>query len=317
MQISTSHKLITNSTLVSKADSFNGNKTSEVNEEDKIVDSYNTTSKLYFKLSDDISKYQIGNINQNKIDKDVMSIYNKYTDKGSFTDFIKMNVDINPIYSLYGKDNPFRSDEFSIYMRENEKILKSTNPTSNLNKMSIDENNQNLKELKITNEVIQSFQQKIENYFKRDTGYGISANFTYYSDEELEDISKANFKNLYSLSDDFTKTEKFGELYNQWQNILTEKKEEGNKLGKNFIEHIYNNDLSELEKTYIINKAHSKSEWVESIDKSKTILKDLLKDNPKMKESIKVDIKNNIKFYENILTDLTDLWKHGDFETKG
>ncbi len=145
--------------------------------------------------------------------------------------------------------------------------------------------------------------------------------FAFYDRDNKEDMAKLaeqgrkGFQNTYRLSDEFAKTEKFDELYEEY-------KAEGIRLhheaSSNFAwDYLFDNDFLEIEKALIIKKGRSKSEWIESIDKSKTLLEDMLKDTPKMKESIKIEVKDSIEFYENILTDLKELWKHGNFEAKG
>ena len=43
----------------------------------------------------------------------------------------------------------------------------------------------------------------------------------------------------------------------------------------------------------------------------------MIKDNPDMMTKVKIDMEDNIKFYENILTDLKELWQYGDFKADG
>jgi len=295
MQISNSMQSI-NNTLVyetKRAEEEQQQKELERQNSEK-ANGYNTTSKLYRELSEDMSKYSIANPTQDRIDEDVLNTLSKHQD-GGLNDFFKFNS--------------YMKFAFAAQSEEGRELA-----------MKIGEQIENFFENKDNPERKNSLKPKdpMENITL------IGEHFTHYNRANKEDMAilaekeRKGFQNTYRLSDEFAKTEKFNELF-------TEYKEEGRRLGKEALEkgdnfawsYIFKNDFIEVEKAGIIKKGYSKSEWIESIDKSKTLLEDILKNNPNMMDKVKIEMKDNIKFYENILTDLKELWQYGDFKADG
>ncbi len=270
---------------------------------------YNETSKFYFELSEDISKYQISpeeQEKQNKIDEDVSNIVKKYTsnDKG----YSMFRADLNLDYTTFRKD--FYNDEFVKYWNEQTKILQ------NLRKNGAEVTQKLLDD----NPIIQSYRKKQKELFKD----GLSIDFKYYSIKDIEENAKNSFKNIYHLSNNIS-SEEFNTIYTEYREIIKEKELEAKKAGKDLMHYLYQNaDAGTLEKDFIIQNSKSKTEWLDHFDRYKTILEGYLEEYNTNKNielgpagiHIPNDLKENIKYFDNIIKDLKDLWGYGDLDLK-
>jgi hypothetical protein len=310
MMVSNSQQLI-NSVLVNQLNSLNSSEKTEntIKEEQQKVDGYNTTSKLYFKLSEDVSQYATANPTQDKIDEDVMSILSKYED-GDLNDFFKFHPHMIVAFTAQSEEGQKHALELAT--SEKSKILsESIMNFERLKKKNLENNKSTF--LDMSNRKV-----NLENITL------VGENFAHYNRANKEDMAKLekeeknSFQNTYRFSDEFAKTEKFDELFAEYKKESERLGNEAHEKGDYFAwSYIFNNDFLEVEKAMVIGKGYSKSEWIESIDKTKTLLEDIMKNNPDMMSSVKVDLKDNIEFFENILTDLKELWHYGDFNANG
>jgi len=320
---------------------------------------YNTTSKLYRELSEDVSQYSTANPTQDRIDEDVLNTLSKYQD-GSIKDFLKFNIHLNGSFvvnSEASRENALESatsektkkfiEILDNFVKENREFRSKygnelTSEVSSLagGEFTKDEfeKKMNLLYNRFSEELVdnairdnEALKIKYNNLFaslKSDNPLDdltmIGEGFIHYNLGDKEDVAileerkKQRFQNIYRFSDEFAKTEKFIDLYKEYKEEMTKTAKEANSKGDfNPWSYIYNFDMFEVEKADIIGKGYSKNEWIESIDKSKTLLEDTIKDNPNMMDKVKIEMKDNIKFYENILTDLKELWQYGDFKADG
>jgi|GEM_PF-2614981 len=358
MQISNSMQSINNTLVYETKRAEEEQQQKEIEKQySQKTNGYNTTSKLYFELSEDVSQYSTANPTQDRIDEDVLNTLSKHED-GSFKDFFKFNSYMKVAFVAQSEEGRELALNISEQGMKLSKIMENSDKANKAlqNKygrelysevvtltgfeFSKDEFEDKINRLydrygedTIDNAIndIEAFRTKYNNQFaslKPDNPLEnitlTGEHFAHYNRANEEDMAilaekeKERFQNTYRLSDEFAKTEKFDELF-------TEYKEEGRRLAEKASErgeysswnYIFNGNMLEVEKAMIIGKGYSKSEWIESIDKSKTLLEDMIKDNPDMMTKVKVDMEDNIKFYENILTDLKELWQYGDFKADG
>lgn len=135
-----------------------------------------------------------------------------------------------------------------------------------------------------------------------------------YTKDESYKLSLERFKNLYSFSDEFSKTDKFQELFDKYNVKLGEKKSEILQT----LKPVYDAVGSKAYITsQVVNKSFSKSEAINYYENVSKELTDRLSwrglDNA---TNIVSDIKESIKLYDKITADLKEMWGYGDLDVK-
>jgi len=136
--------------------------------------------------------------------------------------------------------------------------------------------------------------------------------FNTYTVEEIDSLYLERFKNRYSFTDEFSKTEKFQDFYNMHRTKKTEEREN------------LNQSLQSSSAEYIISKVLgndlSKSEVIEHYSSIATEFKDLLSRVNKFvnsDSSIKKELQDTIDIYDKITDGLKDMWRFGDLDVRG
>lgn len=135
-----------------------------------------------------------------------------------------------------------------------------------------------------------------------------------YTKDESYKLSLERFKNLYSFSDEFSKTDKFQELFDKYNVKLGEQKSEILQS----LKPVYDAVGSKAYITsQVVSKGLSKSEAINYYANVSKELTDRLSwrglDNA---TNIVSDIKESIKLYDKITADLKEMWGYGDLDVK-
>ena len=128
--------------------------------------------------------------------------------------------------------------------------------------------------------------------------------------EEANKLNLERFKNLYSFSDEFSKTEKFEELYDIYKVKLSEKMDDIFDSYKRTYEVV---DSKEYLTAEVAKQGFSKSEAIDYYETVSNELKDMLSwrglDDT---TNIVSELKESIKLYDKIASGLKDMWDFGD-----
>ena len=92
---------------------------------------------------------------------------------------------------------------------------------------------------------------------------GIADGYTHITLEESNKRETERFKNLYSFSDEFSKTEKFQELYDKYKILADKQHETLIPFDNNFFVVLHTNDMKGYLTSEVVNKGFSKSEFIE------------------------------------------------------
>ncbi|MFT5660436.1 MAG: hypothetical protein ACI9TV_001077 [Sulfurimonas sp.] len=130
--------------------------------------------------------------------------------------------------------------------------------------------------------------------------------------DEANKLSLERFQNLYSFSDEFTKTDKFKELYDIYNVKLGEKMDEIRNPYKRIYETV---DSKEYISSEVVKHAFSKSEAINYYATVSNELTDMLSwrglDDA---TNVVSEIKDSIKLYDKIAEGLKDMWGFGDLD---
>ena len=135
--------------------------------------------------------------------------------------------------------------------------------------------------------------------------------------EEFDSIQLDKFKNLYSFSDAFAKTDKFQELYANYvnQNSNNKQIEDARAHGKSMAETFGSKSFFTSQ---VGSQSLSKSEIIEQYTKISQDLHTLkipLKDTTYSETYIK-QIDDSINLFEKITSDLKQIWNYGNLDVK-
>jgi hypothetical protein len=141
----------------------------------------------------------------------------------------------------------------------------------------------------------------------------INDDYHRYTKDESNKLSLERFKKLYSFSDEFSKTDKFQELFDKYNVKLGEKKSEILQSLKPVYEAVGS-------KAYItsqvVSKGLSKSEAIDYFSNVSKELTDRLSWSGYDKTAVFQDMKDSIKLYDKIVADLKDMWGYGDLDVR-
>jgi len=141
----------------------------------------------------------------------------------------------------------------------------------------------------------------------------INDDYHRYTKDESYKLSLERFKNLYSFSDEFSKTDKFQELFDNYNVKLGEQKSEILQSLKPVYDAVGS-------KTYItsevVKQGFSKSEAIDYYSNVSKELTDRLSWSGYDKTAVFQDMKESIKLYDKIVADLKDMWGYGDLNVR-
>lgn len=142
----------------------------------------------------------------------------------------------------------------------------------------------------------------------------INDDYHRYTKDESYKLSLERFKNLYSFSDEFSKTDKFQELFDKYNVKLGEKKSEILQTLKPVYEAVGSKAYITAE---VAKQGFSKSEAINYYTNVSKELTDRLSwrglDNA---TSLVSDLKESIKLYDKIATGLKEMWGYGDLDVR-
>jgi len=137
-----------------------------------------------------------------------------------------------------------------------------------------------------------------------------------YTKDESNKLSLERFKNLYSFSDEFSKTDKFQELFDKYNVKLGEKKSEILQSHKPVYDAVGSKAFLTSE---VAKQGFSKSEAINYYETVSKELTDILYRPPKNVTHgmyIVQEMKESIKLYDKIAADLKEMWGYGDLDVK-
>jgi len=133
-----------------------------------------------------------------------------------------------------------------------------------------------------------------------------------YTKDESYNLSLERFKNLYSFSDEFSKTDKFKELFDKYNVKLGEQKSEILQS----LKPVYDAVGSKAYITsQVVSKGLSKSEAIDYFSNVSNDLKEILSAHVgTTSASTTQAIKDSITLYDKITADLREMWGYGDLD---
>lgn len=134
-----------------------------------------------------------------------------------------------------------------------------------------------------------------------------------YTKDESNKLSIERFKNIYSFSDEFAKTDKFQELFDKYNVKLGEKKSEILQSLKPIYEAVGSKAYITAE---VAKQGFSKSEAIDYFSNVSKELTDRLSWSGYDKTAVFQDMKDSIKLYDKIVADLKDMWEYGDLDVR-
>lgn len=134
-----------------------------------------------------------------------------------------------------------------------------------------------------------------------------------FTKDESNKLSIERFKNIYSFSDEFSKTEKFQELFDKYNVKLGEKKSEILQSLKPIYEAVGSKAYITAE---VAKQGFSKSEAIDYFSNVSKELTDRLSWSGYDKTAVFQDMKDSIKLYDKIVADLKDMWGYGDLDVR-
>jgi hypothetical protein len=131
--------------------------------------------------------------------------------------------------------------------------------------------------------------------------------------EESDKLRLERFKNLYSFSDEFSKTDKFQELFDKYNVKLGEKKSEILQSHKPVYDAVGSKAYITSE---VAKQGFSKSEAINYYETVSKELTDRLSWSGYDKTAVFQDMKESIKLYDKIAADLKEMWGYGDLDVR-
>lgn len=142
----------------------------------------------------------------------------------------------------------------------------------------------------------------------------INDDYHRYTKDESYKLSLERFKNLYSFSDEFSKTDKFQELFDKYNVKLGEQKSEILQSLKPIYDAVGSKAYITSE---VVNKGLSKSEAIDYYSNVSNDLKEILSSHVgTISASNTQAVKESIKLYDKITADLKDMWGYGDLNVR-
>lgn len=145
----------------------------------------------------------------------------------------------------------------------------------------------------------------------------VADGYTHITLEESNKREIEKFKNLYSFSDEFSKTEKFQELYDKYKVLADKQRKTLIPLDDNFFVVLHTNDMKGYLTSEVVNKGFSKSEFIEHFSNISKDLKEIFSGHAgTISSSSTQAIKESIKLYDKITADLKEMWGYGDLDIR-
>jgi hypothetical protein len=145
----------------------------------------------------------------------------------------------------------------------------------------------------------------------------VADGYTHITLEESNKRETERFKNLYSFSNEFSKTDKFQELYDKYKVKADKQRETLIPLDGNFFVVLHTNDMKGYLTSEVVNKGFSKSEFIEHFTNISKDLKEIFSSHAgTISASSTHAIKESIKLYDKITADLKDMWGYGDLDVR-
>jgi len=333
--------------------------TVEKNNEQAYNSNFNEESVHYFKLSQDITPFQLSNKeqeNQNQIDKDVFDVFKKYENIYGKEDSYKFLHPTLNIATMFSDEEFFnkvqeKEEEGSKYV--DGKLIKSYTQIAEEirnGKAELYEHNPHEKDIGYynnfleVNDKVDTYKnwQEHRDYIKekglklikeKDSatafGTGIGADFKIYDKDNFEDLlkmldkrEKEHFINTYRIDETKVDKNELASMIKEQQTLIYEKEEDiynkasASEKAKHRVSYmsLLANDSDDIIKFDIINVGKSKTEWLERLDNYKTHVEEAVQrhytDNGfKYADKILQSLEENVKFFDNFISDLKDKWK--------
>jgi hypothetical protein len=257
----------------------------------QATDTINKSAYNYFDLGEDISPYTQTDPVQEKTNQELVTylsgIMNNTTAEG------KKNLHAfdTRLYGAFLSDAENVEKEFYVRLAAQSEAIKTNSLI-----VSPDDLIKNAKPLPITE---------------------VADGYTHITLEESNKRETERFKNLYSFSDEFSKTEKFQELYDKYKVLADKQRETLVPLDDNFFVVLHTNDMKGYLTSEVVNKGFSKSEFIEHFSNISKDLKEILSTHAKtISASSTQAVKESIKLYDKITADLKEMWGYGDLDVR-
>jgi uncharacterized protein YjgD (DUF1641 family) len=328
---------ILNDTLVQNT-SFSkyANNMDNQNQTIKVEDSIISSSVYYVDFDDEIKKHMNISVEQEQTNKDVINtLYNNsllYSDDKDEPSLVSATA-FESLYSLhaysekYGFDIPprltmssilggfsadFTQEEILNFIKKIDKMKEGLSINSIEAAKKYDE--------KYRQKPVDAFYLKTTAQMDKNGLHPIHVdNYEAFNQKDWEehtknwDIAEA-FKNKYQFSEEFIKTEKFQELYKEYEEKLWKIKVQKHEA---FMNGEISSEITPLERIEedVLSKNFNKRETIEYFENKKDTLENLLgngKDT--LGEFYLKNGKRTVDYYENIIKNLKELWKFGDYD---
>jgi hypothetical protein len=291
MQISTSLQNTFTPTPTAAVSKSTQSSTVQPDTTTQTTDTINKDAYNYFNLGQDISPYTNIDPVQEQTNKDVVNYLTKIMDETTADGKKNLVAFDTKRYGAFFSDEDIQEINARLFSGSGSKQTGSF--IVNLNPADLIKN---AKPLPITH---------------------VADGYTHITLEESNKREIEKFKNLYSFSDEFSKTEKFQELYDKYKVLADKQRKTLIPLDDNFFVVLHTNDMKGYLTSEVVNKGFSKSEFIEHFSNISKDLKEIFSDHAgTISASSTQAIKESIKLYDKITADLKDMWGYGDLNVR-
>lgn len=291
MQISTSLQNAFTPTPTTEVSKSTQSSTVQPDTTTQTTDTINKDAYNYFSLGQDISPYTNIDPVQEQTNKDVVNYLSKIMNDSTVEGKKNLVAFDTKRYGAFFSDEDIQEINARLFSGSGSKQTGSF--IVNLNPADLIKN---AKPLPITH---------------------VADGYTHITLEESNKREIEKFKNLYSFSDEFSKTEKFQELYDKYKVLADKQRKTLIPLDDNFFVVLHTNDMKGYLTSEVVNKGFSKSEFIEHFSNISKDLKEIFSDHAgTISASSTQAIKESIKLYDKITADLKDMWGYGDLNVR-
>lgn len=291
MQISTSLQNTFTPTPTTEVSKSTQSSTVQPDTTTQTTDTINKDAYNYFNLGQDISPYTNIDPVQEQTNKDVVNYLSKIMNDSTVEGKKNLVAFDTKRYGAFFSDEDIQEINARLFSGSGSKQTGSF--IVNLNPADLIKN---AKPLPITH---------------------VADGYTHITLEESNKREIEKFKNLYSFSDEFSKTEKFQELYDKYKVLADKQRKTLIPLDDNFFVVLHTNDMKGYLTSEVVNKGFSKSEFIEHFSNISKDLKEIFSAHAgTISSSSTQAIKESIKLYDKITADLKDMWGYGDLNVR-
>lgn len=277
----------------------------------QTTDTINKDAYNYFSLGQDIGLYTNIDPIQEQTNKDVVNYLTKIMDETTAEGKKNLGAFGTERYNAFNMEDVSKHYNAQI---EAEKKSPTTTTTNSSENSILDMLHFPPDHIYTTAEI----DTAIKNYTPPPmniTHVADGLNFITVEEANKRDIER--FKNLYSFSDEFSKTDKFQELYAKYKVQADKQKETLVPLAGNFQEVVHTTDMKGYITSEVVKQGFSKSEFIEHFSNISKDLKNIFSTTAETLSSSSTQaIKDSIKLYDKITADLKDMWGYGDLNVR-